>query len=94
MSAKPKLLAPISTVTAFTLWERAKASSSTTWLRRPPSLYQSSPGLKLLPVWVYVRAPEQARLSELTLTPPKMCASAAFERWQPGIASPVPVALS
>ena len=45
-----------------------------------------------LPAWVYVRAPEQARFSELA--PPKMCASAASERWQPGICSAVRDALS
>src|SRR5215218_7040831 len=40
----------------------------------------------------YVRAPEQARLTDVR--PPPMCTSADLDRWQPGIASPVPPALS
>ena len=38
----------------------------------------------LLYGWVYVRAPEQARLADATTS---MWISAAFERWQPGIDS-------
>src|ERR687885_169225 len=45
------------------------------------------PGLKSLPTLVDVLAPEHARL--IAGTP--MYTSAAFERWQPGIASPVGV---
>src|SRR4051794_37986607 len=48
------------------------------------------PGLKSLPpAFVAVRAPEQARFA-LT-TPPPMRTSAALERWQPRIASPLAV---
>src|SRR5687767_351998 len=52
------------------------------------------PGLKseLPPPDVNVLAPEQARLSELT--PPPMWMAADSERWHPGIASAVRVALS
>src|SRR3954470_22728439 len=39
----------------------------------------------------YVRAPEQARLTEVTPSP--MCTSADLGRWNQGIASPVPFAL-
>src|SRR5215213_1930471 len=47
------------------------------------------PGLKSLPpALVDVRAPEQARFA---LGNPPMCTSAAFERWQPRIASPLAV---
>src|SRR6185503_10668114 len=47
------------------------------------------PGLKSSPEPVPpvdVLAPEQAKLA--LATPPPMCACAALERWQPGIASP------
>src|ERR1044072_3386571 len=48
------------------------------------------PGLKPVPpALVDVRAPEQARLA--LSTPPPMCTSAALERWQPRIASPLDV---
>src|SRR5690349_631508 len=50
------------------------------------------PGLKSSPSavpWVYVRAPEQARLAEAT--PPPMCACAVFDRWHPTIDSPLGV---
>src|SRR4051794_9011229 len=48
------------------------------------------PGLKSLPpAFVAVRAPEHARLA--LFTPPPICTSAACERWQPRIASPVGV---
>src|SRR5215212_4585150 len=48
------------------------------------------PGLKSLPpALVDVRAPEQARFAPRM--PPPMCTSAALERWQPGIASPLAV---
>ena len=50
------------------------------------------PGLKSSPEavpWVYVRAPEHARFA--LATPPPMWACAAFERWQPLIASPLGV---
>src|ERR671917_2976508 len=43
------------------------------------------PGLNASPVRVVVRAPEQARFA--LGTPSPMCASAALERWQPGIDS-------
>jgi hypothetical protein len=50
------------------------------------------PGLKSWPAPVppvVVLAPEHARFALATVPP--MCACAAFERWQPRIASPVGV---